>query len=856
MSKITRYQLYLSALLHDIGKFYQRADQGSSKSSVILSQSVKDAEQYFCPEHTSKKYTTHKHVLWTAQFFQDQEAIFRELLGHEYVSELRGGDTLAQLASAHHKPSSRLEKLIQLADWCASGVDRTQKEGQEDGAAAERSWDAFKKVRMRSVFESIHRETEKIPTLTYSLPLDAGSMREPSFPKKDESFEGSPDYAALWDTFVQEFRLLQPKGTKAFADSLLFLLEKYTSRIPSSTMHLPDVSLYHHLKSTAALACCLYDYEEETGLNVRENQEKDAFLLIGADLSGIQSYIYDIVSSYASKNLKGRSFWLQLLLDAVLERMLQALGLFRAHVVYASGGGFFLLAPNTSHVRETLKNLEQELQEKLFATYRDKLYLAIAAEPHSAQDLLNQNLTSVWKGLMNKLNEKKRQRFSNILVDQYGKFFEPDPLDALPDRDQITGEGLREEDEINLIHPDTNEQIKLGETLKKADYWVSSTEELSHLGQAFEPADLGVFHYLLSADKLAAKRDALKGSLDQALVRKINADDFLENSIAGNNNVYGFCTYGGNDFPTEEDGSSKTFNALAGRPDEEDQASEQIAYARLGVLRMDVDNLGQIFINGLSEERRTYSRYSSLSSNLDSFFKGYLNSLWEKDKYRDLTQIIYSGGDDLFIVGRWHLMIDLAAEIQAEFKRWVCHNEGLSISAGVAIIPPKYPISKGAELAAEEEKRAKAHAYHLTEDKKLEKNAISFMGIALHWEHEFPLVRDLKDRLKRWIMAYNMPKSILGRIHTHHQAYDSASENKTTHRWRWVMAYDFARVSERIKSPEIRQEVDEIKNAVFTDRWDDHDLIGQNTNHNMLQLLHVAARWAELEMRSGVQISK
>jgi hypothetical protein len=65
------------------------------------------------------------------------------------------------------------------------------------------------------------------------------------------------------------------------------------------------------------------------------------------------------------------------------------------------------------------------------------------------------------------------------------------------------------------------------------------------------------------------------------------------------------------------------------------------------------------------------------------------------------------------------------------------------------------------------------------------------------------------------------------------------------------MAYDFARVSERIKSPEIRQEVDEIKNAVFTDRWDGYDLIGQNNNHNMLQLLHVAARWAELEMRSG-----
>lgn len=860
MKDIIRDKLYLAALLHDIGKFYQRADEGSSKNSRYLSESVRQAEQIHCPESASGGYRTHKHVQWTAQFFEDHQPVFRELLGREGVSELQGGDTLARLSAVHHLPSSSLEKLVQLADWCASGVDRTKDTGKKDGEA-EHKWDSFKKVRMRSVFESIHREGKDLPNLKYSLPLDAPDSQRLSFPQPDKSFQEDPEYAVLWKAFEEDFRLLKAKHIHAFADSLLFLLEKYTSRIPSSTMHLPDVSLFHHLKTTAALALCFYDYEQEKKVEIRAEKEVDSLLLIGADLSGIQSYIYDIVSRYASKNLKGRSFWLQLLLDSVLENILDQLGLFRANVVYASGGGFFLLAPNTEKVREALLKIEQDLQEKLFDAYQGKLYLALAWQPHSANDLLDQKLAEVWKGLMDQLNQKKRQRFSGLMISRYASFFEPDAEDALPQRDQITGEGLHGGDAIRypqgreeqiVIHPDTKRQIELGTALKAANFWVTASPELSSLGQkSFEPGNLGVHHYFLSAKQVAEKEKMLRGSMDGVLIRKINDHDFLGDSLAGNANTYGFVSYGGNDFPAAEDGSPKTFNALAGSPDEGESESDESQYARLGVLRMDVDNLGQIFINGLSETRRTYSRYSSLSSSLDQFFKGYINHLWEKEKYKGLTQIIYSGGDDLFIVGRWHLMIDLADEIQQDFRKWTCENEHLSISAGIAIIPPKYPVSKGAELAAAEETRAKDHTYHLGKDQKLEKNAISFMGVALHWQHEFPLVRELKDLLLSWIQG-DMPKSILGRIRAHYRGYHEAKEHKTAESWRWIMAYDFARLSKRIKSETIRKEVEEVKTAVFTERYGRYITANDsdNKNHSMIELLNLAARWAELEERS------
>lgn len=52
-------------------------------------------------------------------------------------------------------------------------------------------------------------------------------------------------------------------------------------------------------------------------------------MLIGADLSGIQSYIYQVVSKYAGKNLKGRSFYLRILSDSIVRFLLKELGCFR-----------------------------------------------------------------------------------------------------------------------------------------------------------------------------------------------------------------------------------------------------------------------------------------------------------------------------------------------------------------------------------------------------------------------------------------------------------------------------------------------------------------------------------------------
>ena len=136
---------------------------------------------------------------------------------------------------------------------------------------------------------------------------------------------------------------------------------------------------------------------------------------------------------------------------------------------------------------------------------------------------------------------------------------------------------------------------------------------------------------------------------------------------------------------------------------------------RIAVLRSDVDNLGKAFIFGFKEQRdgkiitdsirkyETISRTATLSRHLSMFFKYYINSIL-RDKNRNAL-IVYSGGDDMFIVGSWNDIIDLAGDIRKAFVKYT--NGTLSISAGIGIYPHSFPISRIAEEVGELENAAK-----------------------------------------------------------------------------------------------------------------------------------------------------
>lgn len=844
MENSTKNKIVLAALLHDIGKFYQRADDAGARRSKMLDQPVKELEEMYCPliKNTWRGY---KHVIWTAQFLADNETFFKHLLKDDYGRFFKA-------AVSHHRPdpSDIWQLIVQKADHYSSGADRTKEKGIMD-ASSEKNWDSFKNVRMVSIFEGL---LSKETTYQKTFPITSLATEKEFFPANEHVNKGQEDYASLWTTFSQDFEKLKASSQtiNATIENLLSLLEKYTTTIPSSTKHLPDVSLYDHLKSTAGLAACIYDYlEEKNEATKLDLSATDApVLMIGGDLSGIQKYIYDIISKGAAKNLKGRSFYLYLLTDNIVRYILRELSLTNVNVLYASGGGFYLIAPNTKLIVDTIHTIQRDLEKKIFAAHGTKLFLGIGYTPVTQQMILQQDIHLAWKALMQNIAKTKRQKFKGLLNENYEKFFQPIEVGGKQAKDAITNEELTEQENAdvlgggkqNLVKPvesgfikwSTYDQIELGRKLKDVQWWVVSHQKITHWKkQPFEICDLGIYNYLFTKEDL--EQTSARFSVDNAYITTFDIGQlsYAPKIFSGTNNSYHFSFYGGNDYPKDEKGELLTFDQLAEKAN---------GTNKLGILRMDVDNLGSIFARGLSHTDRTFSKYSTLSRNLDFFFKGYLNTIWQQEAYRDATFIIYAGGDDLFIVGAWDALTSMAKEINKEFKEWTCHNQHISLSGGMAIVSGKFPITKGADMAEQAEKIAKSHNYN-----QQEKNAFALLGRALNWESELPIVENIKEQLVAYTTNNSLPRGILNKLIQYAQIAKYQQDNQLSPKWRWHMAYDFSRASKRTKDETAKDFYDQIKVAAYTDKWKNQPI---NQKYTFLELLEVAARWAELETKN------
>ncbi|MCX7884663.1 MAG: hypothetical protein N2448_06500 [Caloramator sp.] len=87
--------------------------------------------------------------------------------------------------------------------------------------------------------------------------------------------------------------------------------------------------------------------------------EDELFCLIKGDISGIQSFLYNINMDGAVKNLRGRSFYLSYILEIIARYIVEKEGLTLSNILYCGGDHFYILAPQKS-----LKNIDK---------YREKI---------------------------------------------------------------------------------------------------------------------------------------------------------------------------------------------------------------------------------------------------------------------------------------------------------------------------------------------------------------------------------------------------------------------------------------------------------------------------------------------------
>lgn len=833
---MTREMIYLAGLVHDLGKFWQRGDIDSPQASTVLSPVIKALEDTIEPSQRQMAYR-----LWTLQFLQNHQQFYGHLLGAEGYQEVY--DVIAQSYQKEANPNALLmRRAIELASANAPSSGATPL--------------------LQPVLANLLRTDKRGD---YAFPIGKLSVDQPFFPKTIDQISSTLEkYQTLWNEFdlaIKELHQRRFSSITEYTENLLFVLLRYTVSITCGYDQLEDVSLYDHLKSCGAYTSCLFTY---LGINNQKADElqvdTDAFLLVGGDLSGIQNYIYDIVSANAAKNLKGRSFYLQMLSDNVVQYILKELELPSACVIYTSGGSFYLFAPNTVQVKDKLDILGRSVSTYLYEVHRTQLYLSVSYTSIRLRDLYQNQIDQVWRRLSEALNQGKRQKFSHILSSYYHDFFEPIEVGGQQPRDVITNEefsveewNARKTSQLPLqidgdpekpIKEQTYLQIELGKRLKQAVCWVQTEQPLLAYGniRGFSVRGLGIHNYLLSVEDLKAFNGQISGQELTVLVLSDDSGDqeLIEKTFKNCHLILGFTFYGGNRFPAKEDGSPLEFDDLA---------SSLPGADKLGVLRMDVDGLGAIFAQGLGTAKRTFSRYSAVSRNLDFFFKGYLNKIWERDLFSKTSYILYSGGDDLFILGNWHAVTEMALQIRKDFAAWTCGNPHLTLSGGLAIVPGKFPIAKAALLAEDAEKQAKKYNWeNNTQTFKLHKNALCLFDVPLNGDHELEIVLQLHSQLLGFVESKKLPRGILQKLINYKiKAEDQAARNKNPS-WRWFMAYDFGRAAEQDgkKAPEVKPFYKELQLAAITDKWNNEYIRGK---HTFLELAAVAARWVELQTK-------
>jgi CRISPR-associated protein Csm1 len=704
--------LKIGALLHDIGKFIQRADTYPNKKT---------------------------HGKFGIEFLENHRnnIPILENLGKDEIK------IALDIVEKHHDNIKKgIISIVRLADWLSSGERRTM----------DKETDCYNRNSqyLMSIFESISLGNHKIKNYEDSQKYD---LKPLNVSKTAIYLSPNRSYNELKEDFLNEL------GHVNNFERLCQLMQKYTWCIPSATYwksgkeikgYLPDVSLFDHSKTTCAIACSLYKNEKineediENLLNTLNKEatkikeikdkyggkpekiskigkllkngikysNKDLFSLIHGDISGVQDFIFNITSKGANKSLKGRSFYLDFLTELCAKYVIQELDLPITNILFYGGGHFYILSYNVDGKK--VADFEEKINDILFEKFGADLYVAIGKVDLRPIDFLMDcmdedikiGIPYKWKESTEATSKKKMKKFSYKGMELFNPKGNGDESKRCP----ICKNEMKNPNELD-------NHIKICENC-------ASFIEITNFLKKFEKE--GTINYNSDNHSKIFKKTKFFNELP-------SLKEFYK-LIKFENEGYNLPKDGELKIPYKiwsiafplDDKDIKDFSELG------EDAKKRTGTNKIAILKMDVDNLGKIITKGLGNGA-TISRLSTLSSMLTLFFTGYIPYLIKSsDEYKNSIYLTYSGGDDTLIVGAWDKVWDLAKQIRDDFKKFVCENEDITLSAGVVLVSPKFEYRKGVYLAEEELENAKENKVKIDGGEK-EKNSVSIFGHSLNW---------------------------------------------------------------------------------------------------------------------------
>ncbi len=825
-------EVSLAALLHDVGKFAQRAeaDPESYRSLPNLHEFAVTGE---------RGAVSHHHAAYTWQFIEEHLQWLMKVGGPE--------GNVAQWAARHHKPSSVWDWIVAEADRLSSGMER----GHPDEAA--RGWAHVQLARLVPLLARISDPDATSPV----LPMRQLSLSGSCFPAGTQAStpeEAKAEYQELFKRFCQAADQIAPGHLERFFESFLSVYESFAWCVPAATNYEPrDVSLFEHSRAASSIATALA-FELLAAATLSEqsvrDRDKPRYLLAVADLGGIQGFVYTIVSRYAARSLRGRSLALQLLADALGQRILREFGLPPTSLLYNGGGKLWLLLP--ASCKHSLLGLAEELDFAVSRRYAGRLSFTVGSAPLTGRDLMEKRISTAWHNASADMAEQRHRRLATTLRRHYRDVFEPFGNPSNPC--QVCGQladnldPLAEDEEVQACH-DCREFADLGRMVVRARCVVrisggQAAQEAQRLKgrQTWDTQPYAYAFCDLQSVYLVAQDDAstvAANAMPEHVVLSLNEPPESWQGEAGHS-----IWLAGLNRATEE-GEPLDFDGLARRAQ---------GIKRLGILRMDVDSLGGIFQSGLPPGEATLSRMGHLSRGLLYFFGGYVSHLLRQEEWRSRVQLIYSGGDDLFAVGSWDAMPKLGAELRRQFGRFVGNDAKWGLSGGIEIVEARFPISVAAEFAREAEQRAKD--FRRANGAK-PKDALCLLNEAFGWE-QFEVLDALRASLVEMFGQDSgnhsrLSRALLRRLYAIGQLYAQAqkptraagprpitqlSAEVRRGKWTWQAAYTAAQA---IGQPRLKQTLQRLLASLAQKQWN-----GATSNRPLIELLGAAARWTDL----------
>lgn len=329
----------------------------------------------------------------------------------------------------------------------------------------------------------------------------------------------------------------------------------------------------------------LADALQKTGILQSTDNYKDFDYFVKGDISGIQEFIFNVKSRGAAKTLKGKSLYVQAASELCLAFAENQFGETNIKLLYNGGGDFYFFLKNT-----TERQIERFKTTILEQMLHKEIHIDLTHIPIQNTDF--QNFGKVWSAINKASAAQQLQKHKTTKFDLLFKPFE------------------FEKTKENLSW----KEFTLRYTKKeKAIIRAASPNENTDEPQLFDLE----YHFTGSWNNKNSKLP----TWTKLLIAKYS-DVIQDKEEQANDNF-------DDDFQQPEEGNIIEFDYLARF------AAERCGTSKLGILKVDVDNLGDFF-----GKRQDIHELKACSESLGWFFEKYLinNLLHQSFEFLELDK--------------------------------------------------------------------------------------------------------------------------------------------------------------------------------------------------------------------------